>query len=159
MWIIRISLELYGNNFSPKALLNEVKDNIHVFYSNEPTDINDKDPDGIFGFGNLIILCPQIYGLQYEMTDYENWYLNFIDNNIMLLNKNGITEMSLYIEVFDNGGQLNFEIFSREMLKKIGQYDIAIPVSYYRLTIEQIIKMLDETEISKEKLKKYVLLG
>lgn len=159
MWIIRISLELYGNNFSPKALLNEVKDNIHVFYSNEPTDINDKDPDGIFEFGNLIILCPQIYGLQYEMTDYENWYLSFIDNNIMLLNKNGITEMSLYIEVFDNGGQLNFEIFSREMLKKIGQYDIAIPVSYYRLTIEQIIKMLDETEISKEKLKKYVLLG
>jgi hypothetical protein len=159
MWIIRISLDLNGDKFSPQEFLNELTDNVHIFYSNEPDDINDKDPDGIFGFGSLVILCPKIYGLQYQMTDYENWYLNFIDNNKKLLDKNGVTEMSLYIEVFDNGGQLNFEIFSRELLKKIGQYDIAIPISYYRLTTEQLIEMLDKTEISKEELEEYVRVG
>ena len=46
-------------------------DKVHIFYTNEPDDINDSDPDGIFGFGSLTILCPKIYGLQYEMTDYE----------------------------------------------------------------------------------------
>ena len=159
MWIIRISLDLTGDKFSPKELLKALTDNVHIFYSNEPDDINERDPNGIFGFGSLTILCPKIYGLQYQMTAYENWYLDFIDNNKNLLDKNGVTEMSLYIEVFDNGGQLNFEIFSRELLKKVGQYDIAIPISYYRLTTEQIIEMLDETEISKEELEEYVSVG
>jgi hypothetical protein len=159
MWIIRISLDLTGDKFSPKAFIEELTDNIHIFTSNEPDDINDRDPNGIFGFGSLTVLCPKVYGLQYEMTDYEKWYLDFIDNNKKLLDKYGVDEMSLYIEVFDNGGQLNFEIFSRQLLKKVGQFDIAIPISYYRLTTEQIIDMLDETEISKEKLKEYVRVG
>lgn len=159
MWIIRISLDLTGDKFSPKELMKELTDDVHIFYSNEPEDINDRDQNGIFGFGSLTILCPQIYGLQYKMTDYENWYLDFIDNNKKLLDKNGVTEMSIYIEVFDNGGQLNFEIFSRELLKKIGQYNIAIPISYYRLTTEQIIEMLNETEISKKELNEYIRIG
>lgn len=159
MWIIRISLDLTGRKFSPKEFLKELPDNIHIFTSNELDDINDRDPDGIFGFGSLTVLCPKIYGMQYEMTNYEKWYLDFIDNNKQLLDKNRVTEMSLYIEVFDNGGQLNFEIFSRELLKKVGQYNIATPISYYKLTTEQIIEMLDETEISKEELEEYVRVG
>ena len=159
MWIIRISLDLNGDKFSPKEFLKELTDDIHLFSSNEPDDINDRDPDGIFGFASLTVICPKIYGLQYEMTDYENWYLDFIDNNKNLLEKNGVTEMSLYIEVFDNGGQLNFEIFSRELLKKVGKYEIGIPISYYRLTTEQIIEMLGEMEISKAKLEDYVRVG
>jgi hypothetical protein len=159
MWIIRISLDLTGDKFSPKEFLKVLTDKVHVFYRNELDDKNEKDPNGIFGFGSLTVLCPKIYGLQYEMTDYENWYFDFIDNNKILLDKNGATEISLYIEVFDDGGQLNFEIFSRELLKKVGQHNIAIPISYYRLTTEQIIEMLGETEISKEKLKEYVSVG
>ena len=88
MWIIRISLNLNGDKFSPREFLNELTDNVHIFYSNEPDDKNDKDPDGIFGFGSLTLLCPEIYGLQYEMIDYENWYLDFIDKNKKLLDKN-----------------------------------------------------------------------
>lgn len=159
MWIIRISLDLTGDKFSPNKLLKELTDQVHIFSSNEPDDKNEYDPNGIFGFGSLTVLCPKIYGLQYEMTDYENWYFDFIDKNKTLLDKNGTTEISLYIEVFDDGGQLNFEIFSRELLKKVGQHNIAIPISYYRLTTKQIIEMLEETEISREKLKEYVSVG
>ena len=67
--------------------------------------------------------------------------------------------MSLYIEIFHNEGQLNFEIFSRELLKKIGQYEISIPISYYNVTTENIIEMLNETKISNEKLNEYIGFG
>lgn len=159
MWIIRISLDLTGDKFSSKEFLKELEDDIYIFTRNEPDEINEKDPKGIFGFGSLTVICPKIYGLQYEMIWYEKWYLDFIDKNKKLLDKNKVTEMSLYIEVFDNGGQLNFEIFSKELLQKIGKYSISIPISYYRLTSEQIIEMLNETQISKDKLKKYISVG
>lgn len=159
MWIIRISLDLEGENFSPQKLINELNDEIHVFRSNEPDDINDRGLNEIYGFGSLAILCPEIYGLQYEMTYYENWYLSFIDKNKKLFDRNGIAEMSLYIEIFHNEGQLNFEIFSRELLKKIAEYEISIPISYYKVSSEDIIEMLKETKISKQKLNEYIELG
>jgi hypothetical protein len=156
MWIIRISLDLYGDNFSPRKALKEITDNIQISSSNEPDDLNDKDPDGVYGFGSLSILSPQIYGLQYEMAEYEEWYLNFIEKYKPVFDKHGVTAINLFFDVFDNGGQLNFEILSRELLKKVGQYEIAIPISVYRLTTEQIVDMLSVTTMSQEKLKQYV---
>src|SRR5688500_3178831 len=136
MWIIRISLDLYGDKFSPKKFLSEITDTVHVFNSTEPDDLNDKDPEGVYGFGSLSILSPQTYGLQYEMTDYENWYFDFIDKNKRTFDQHSITKINLFLDVFDNGGQLNFEIFSRDLLKKVALYNIAIPISFYRLTTE-----------------------
>ena len=156
MWIIRISLDLYGDNFLPRKALIEITDNIHISSSIEPDDLNDKDPSGVYGFGSLSILSPQIYGLQYEMEEYEEWYFSFIDKYKPVFDKYGVTEINLFFDVFDNGGQLNFEILSRELLKKVGQYGIAIPISVYRLTTEQIVDMLSETNMSQEKLRQYV---
>jgi hypothetical protein len=156
MWIIRISLGLYGDNFSPRKALTEITDNIHIFSSNEPDDLNDKDPRGIYGFGSLSILSPRIYGLQYEMAEYEEWYLNFIDKYKPIFDKYGVAEINLFFDVFDNGGQLNFEILSRDLLKKVGQCAIAIPISVYRLTTEEIVEMLGETAMPPEKLKQYI---
>ena len=155
MWIIRISLDLYGDNFSPTKALTEITDNIHIFSSNEPNDLNDKDPKGIYGFGSLSILSPQIYGLQYEVAEYEEWYLSFIDKYKPTLDKHGVTEINLFFDVFDNGSQLNFEILSRDLLKKVGQHSIAIPISVNRLTTEAIIDMLSETTIPQEKLRQF----
>jgi hypothetical protein len=156
MWIIRISLDLYGDKFSPKKFLAKITDTIHIFSSNEPDDLKFKKSEEVYGFGSLSILSPQIYGLQCEMTEYENWYFDFIDKNKSIFDQQGVTEINLFIDVFDNGGQLNFEIFSRELLKKVGLYNIAIPISYYRLTTEQIVDMLMETNITQEKLQQYV---
>ena len=56
---------------------------------------------------------------------------DFIDNNKKLLDKKWNYSNEFYIEVFDNGGQLNFEIFSRELFKKrLDNMNIAIPISY-----------------------------
>ena len=156
MWIIRISLNLYGDDFSPRKALTEITDKIHIFSSNEPDDVNDKDPRGIYGFGSLSILSPQIYGLQYEMAKYEEWYLDFIDKYKPIFDKHCVTEINLFFDVFDNGSQLNFEILSRELLKKVGQHAIAIPISVYRLTTEDIVDMLSETALPQEKLKQFI---
>lgn len=156
MWIISISLDLYGDNFSPKKFLEQVLEPIHVFDFNEPDDPNEVDPEGVFGFGCLSIKSPQIYGLQYEMTEYESWYFDFLDRNKDLLNQHGVEKVNLFMNVFHNGGQLNFEIFSRDLLKKVASYDIAIPISYHRLTTEQIVDMLKDTTISEEKMREYI---
>ena len=60
MWIIRISLDLEGENFSPKKLINELNDEIYVFRSNEPDDMNNRGLNEIYGFGSSAILCPEL---------------------------------------------------------------------------------------------------
>jgi hypothetical protein len=156
MWIIRISLDMYGEDFSPRKALTEFTENLHIFSSNEPDDLNDKDPRDVYGFGSLSILSPQVYGLPYEMAEYEEWYLSFIEKYKPVFDKYGVTELNLFFNVFDSGGQPNFKILSRKLLKKVGQYDIAIPISVYRLTTEEIVEMLSETAMPQEKLKQYL---
>ncbi|MCL9807645.1 hypothetical protein NAT51_19135 [Flavobacterium amniphilum] len=156
MWITRISLDLYGEDFSPGKFLEEVTDKIHVFSSNEQDDKKHKRTEEVYGFGSLSVLCPQIYGLQYQMAEYENWYFDFLDKNKLLIDRHNVNEINLFIEIFHDGGQLNFEIFSRELLKKAGLYNIAIPVSYYKLTTEEIIDMIKDTDIPQDRLNELI---
>lgn len=156
MWIYRISLDLYGDDFSPREFIKDITDSFIVFNSNEPDDKNDKDPNGIYGFGSISILSPHRYGLQYETEEYEKWYFDFIDKYEYEIKKHNVSEINFFIDIFHSNGQLNTEIFSRDKLKKIAKYDIAIPFSYYKITKEQIIDMLNETDYSKDKLDMYI---
>src|SRR5688572_4443688 len=111
MLIERISLDLYGDNFTPKELLKEVNFPYIVFNSNEVEDLKFTNKVETYDFGSLSLLAPTHYGLQGELDDYENWYVNVIENNNRIFEKYGITEINLFIDVFFTK-QCNFEIFS-----------------------------------------------
>jgi hypothetical protein len=107
----------------------------------------------------LSILAPTKIGIPGELTDYENWYINFIEVHKELIDRNCVTEINLFIDVFHSGGQCNWEIFSREGLKKIGRYGIAIPISFYSLTDHQIIDLLRDANYSEDKIRDFVKEG
>jgi hypothetical protein len=158
MWTIRISLDLSGDSFSPKIFLGQLTDSLIVFNSNEATDLK-TNKTGEYGFGSLSILAPTKIGIPGQLTTYENWYIDFIERHKALMDKNGVTEINLFIDVFHSGGQCNWEIFSREGLKKIGQYGIAIPISFYSLKDDQLVDLLRDANYSEDKIKDFVKQG
>jgi hypothetical protein len=158
MWTIRISLDLYGDNFSPKTFLGQLPNSFVVFNSSEGTDLK-TNKTGTYDVGSLSILAPTKIGVPRELPDYENWYIDFIERYKDLMDANGVTEINLFIDVFYSGGQCNWEIFSRDGLRKIGKHGIAIPISFYSLKDDEIINMLRDAKYSEERIKDFVELG
>jgi hypothetical protein len=159
MWTIRISLDLYGDNFSPKRFLGQLPNSFIVWNSHEATDLKWTNKTETYEFGSLSILAPTKIGIPEELMEYENWYIDFIELHKDLMDKNGVTEINLFIDVFHSGGQCNWEIFSRDGLRKIGRHGIAIPISFYSLTDDQIIDLLRDAKYSEERIKDFVKLG
>lgn len=156
MWIIRMSLDLYGDKFSPNEFLKELTKEIFIFTSNEAGDFKFSNKKSTYEFGSISILCPPKYGLNDELQEYVNWYFDFLSKNTTLLNKYGVTEINMFTDVFHVGGQLNLEIFSRDQLKIVGQYGIALPLSYYKLAKNEILELLHETNLSKDKITAFI---
>ena len=156
MWIYRITLELQGDDFSPRKFLENITDSLVIFNKIEPEDFIETNPAIKNGFGFLSVISPQKYGLQYETDEYEKWYLDFLEKNAALIRAHGIKEINLFVDFYHTQGQLNAEIFSRETLKKLVEFNIAIPFSYYNLTRDQISKMLEDTEYNKDKILDYL---
>jgi hypothetical protein len=158
MWTLRICLDLYGDNFSPKTFLGQLPNSFIVFSSNEATDLK-TNKTGTYDFGSLSILAPAKIGIPGQLTDYENWYIDFIELHKDLMDRSGVTEINLFIDVFHSGGQCNWEIFSRDGLKKIGRHGIAIPISFCSLIDSQIIDMLRDANYSEDKIKDFIEQG
>ena len=79
---------------------------------------------------------------------YEKNFIDFLEKNYLLFTKNGANIFSLYIEVYYDGGQCNFEIFNKTLLKKITKLNVSIPVSVYTLSKEKLQEWADEIELN-----------
>jgi hypothetical protein len=157
MWIERIMLDLSGDGFSPNAFLKSLTVPIIPFGQNESADPNSKDPSGSYGFGSLSIVAPQHYGVQhFGHVEYEAWYINFLNDHRDLIRQQGVSSIELFIEFFHDDGQLNTEVLSRDAMKIIAEFNIALPLSYYRVRREALIEMLSETDLSPEQIAAYV---
>ena len=142
MVAIRISLNIYGDTFSAANFLSKISDPLIVFDSNEATDLKWDDKPDLYEFGSVSILNPKKVGMHDEhFCEYERWYVNFINKYYQTIKECGGTKLDLFLDVFFNG-QCNLEIFDRTMLSKLSVFDVAIPISIYHLTSEQIEDIL-----------------
>lgn len=150
MRIERIYLNLTGDKFSPKALLNQIKhlSDGKISYLHEPTD--KRDSDNIeFGFGCLSLKNPKGVCVENEIEQYESWFVEFLEVNQELIKLTGVDEIELFIELFYNK-QCNFEIFSRENLSRLAKFNVAIPVSVYGLSDQSLKELLADNGFSAE---------
>jgi hypothetical protein len=147
--IIEISIDLFGDNFSPKKFLDCIENDFEIISSVEPNDANECDKSGVYGFGSISILNPMKYGVGSEQLKYENWYIDFIEKNYSLFIDNGVTDIRLFWNVY-YFNQCNFEIFDKDMLQNLSKYLISIPVSVYRLSESEIIEMINESGYDNE---------
>ncbi len=154
MLIIRTLLDLSGDDFSPIKLMEEIRDPVLVFHTFEATDYNDGLKEN-YGFGSISILHPQKIGLQYELEQYEKWYVEFIEKYHETFLKHGVQEINLFIDAFYSL-QCNFEIFDKALLRRITKYDISIPVSVVQLSSGEIREIMIDAGFDLEKVNTYV---
>ena len=159
MKIIRISLDIYGKNFSPKKLLSNIKDSCIVITSNEPNEYKWKDKDELYEFGFLSIMHPMKVGIDdICFSEYENWYIEFLECNFDSIKAYGGEELSLLFEVFYNK-QCNFEIFNKVLLNTLAKYDVSIPVSVYNISNDRIVDILYDAGYNKETINRIIEEG
>ena len=136
--IYKYSLSVSGDRFYPERILTNIQgDFIADSYFN-PTDQKFENEPDEYGCGSLIFLHKNKCSTEDEIRKYEEDFIEFIKDNHILFIENGATEIEIFIEIYYDGGQCNFEIFNRELLKQIGDFEVALPVSIYALTKEEI---------------------
>ncbi len=139
--IIRITLDLYGDNFSPHKLLPQLKDSFKLIDSNEKTDI-DKIRHRQYDFGALSLQHPDCIGIEYKSTEYQKWYIDFILKNHIAFTTNCVDRVDLFYNVYYSN-QCNFEILDKELLSSISGLGISLPISVYQQTKEELIELLE----------------
>lgn len=136
--IYKYSLSVSGDRFYPERILTNIQgDFIADSYFN-PTDQKFENEPDEYGYSSLIFLHKNKCSTEDEIRKYEEDFIEFIKDNHILFIENGATEIEIFIEIYYDGGQCNFEIFNRELLKQIGDFEVALPVSIYPLTKEEI---------------------
>ena len=139
MLLLNISINLKGSILSPIYLLNKIDDKIKVVKSNEPSDLQKNGEWNKFGF--ISIQHPTRIGIEYDLTDYKEWYVKFIEDNYQILINSGVEDISLFLDVFYSD-QCNFEIFNNTQLKKLSLFNISLPISVYKLSLVKLRDIL-----------------
>jgi hypothetical protein len=141
MLIVRISIEINGEHFYPNELLCKIKDEISVFFTQEPD--NSKDIIGV-----ISILSPKKIGVEYKLDDYHEWYIDFIEKYYHLFIEEGAEQINVLYDVFYST-QCNFEIFNSTLLNRLNKYHVSIPVSVYKISNDKIVEILSDAGYSK----------
>lgn len=93
--------------------------------------------DFVQDFPNSISFVHPTEFSDYWDKDYEKAYLDFIVENISVLEKHGAEEFSIFTEMYiEIGEQCNFEVLSEGFYPYIWKYNIGMPVSVY--TVESV---------------------
>lgn len=144
--IYKYSFSITGDNFYPERVIKNIKVfEIGSFFS--PTDKRVGVKIEEYGYGNLSFWHPKKFATEDEILIYEKDFIEFIEKNYHLFIDNGANELEIFIEIYFDGGQCNFEIFDKEILKKISKFGISMPISIYVLSDEEIQKWEHEIKL------------
>lgn len=132
--IFKYTLTLVGIAINYNAILeNLVQHDALVYVNFEPID-ESMFLDYEFDTDTTLEFChPFTYTLNGYCIEYETWFLKFIAYNKDLFFKNGVNELSLFIDGFYDGDQCNMEIFCNTFMKEIGQFVTSLPMSIHRV--------------------------
>ena len=123
MLLTRLTLDLY---FNSQITLTESQSLIGTSY--RVIDANDDF---------ISIEHPTDIGIEYNMEIYNQWYVDFIENNHSTLKHNGLDKINIFINVFYSG-QCNFEIFESQSLSILSKYNVSLPISVFHLSNNEL---------------------
>lgn len=144
--IYKITLTLSGIKFIPEQILNLIKGEYFIAGQNNPSDKKFIDSEEVYGFGSISFFHPKKFSLDNYLNEYEEWYINFLLVNYNIFNKYGVDNIQLFIEIYHKDEQCNFEIFDKNLIKKMSHISISIPVSIYLLKKEEFEHWVKEID-------------
>lgn len=146
--IYKIIFSILGENFWPQKIINNIEGDFIVESYFSPTDKKFENSNDEYGYGGMFFFHPKKFAVPGCVLEYEKAFVDFLENNYRLFKENGVEDLEFFIELYYDGGQCNFEIFNKELLKKIADFDVSIPVSVYILKEEELQQW--ENEIGRE---------
>ncbi|MDR1544788.1 MAG: hypothetical protein LBS50_10375 [Prevotellaceae bacterium] len=139
---------IFGDNFYPKNILQKIQGDFIIDDDYHCPDDNRFGDDDKYGYGSMIISHPLQWTVGKHIIQYEKDFIEFIEKNYKLFKENGVDDIRIFMEVFyDKGGQCNFEIFNKTLLKRLAKYNVSLPISVYTLSKREIKKWEKEINI------------
>lgn len=148
--IYKYILSISGDNFYPDKILSKIESNFVVNSYFTPTDKKFTNSSDEYNYGSISFWHPQKFSTDESLTSYEREFVEFIEKNYSLFVENGVNDLEILIEIYFDGGQCNFEIFSKDLLKKLGFWGVSLPISIYILRDNEIQKWEDEIKLAWE---------
>jgi hypothetical protein len=146
--IYKITLSISGKKFHPNNIIGKISGDFSIESSIQPNDKIFADREDTHDFGGISFWHPKKFSLQETIQKYEIDFIEFIESNQALFLENGVEEFSFFYEVYyEKSNQCNFEIFSKELLKRVSLLDLSFPVSIYGLGKNELKKWVKEVEI------------
>lgn len=154
--IFRYSVSLYGKKLQPKNVIPKVKGDFTLDdYFHPDDDIMDFFQPDVntgkkYGCGEMTYLHPMKVACDDRLKEYEVEIVEFIQMNNKLFWDNDVEKLSVFLEVFYDGGQCNFSIFDRAKIKGLADCDVDLPISIYALDMENYLNWEKETQTNWE---------
>ncbi|MEJ5056066.1 hypothetical protein [Sphingobacterium sp. MYb382] len=142
--IYKYEFSVSGDHFCPENLIKLIGDEFIVdsYFKSDDRKVNGEE----YGYGSISFWHPQKYATEEVVRDYDRSFVDFVERNYSLFTEYGGDDFQFFVEIYYDGGQCNFEIFDKRLLKKLGSIGVSVPVSVYSLEVQEILKW--ETEIN-----------
>ncbi len=144
--IFKYYLSISGDNLFPEKIINRIEGNFIIDSYYSPTDGKFEDRDDPYGYGGISFWHPKKFSLKDNIVEYEESFVKFIEDNYLLFSENGLEDIEIFLEIYFDGGQCNFEIFDKTILKRLAKYDVSLPISVYILGKRKFKKWRNEIE-------------
>jgi hypothetical protein len=145
--VFKYTFSISGDDLYPEKVLDKIQGDFIAVSHFSPTDkkkFGDKNSE--YGYGGISFWHPNKFATEDRIMDYEKAFVEFIENNYGLFFQNGGNDLDIYLEIYYDGGQCNFEVFNKEMLSKLAKLGVSLPISIYILEENQLQEW--ENEIS-----------
>jgi hypothetical protein len=149
--IYKFHFSISGNKFFPEEIIDKIQGNFVIVSYFSPNDKKFEGNDENYNFGEMSLGHPKKFATGDQINEYEDDFIDFIDfieKNSELFLLYEVTDLEIFMEVYYDGGQCNFEIFNKKKLKKLTDFNISLPISIYALTEQEIEKWENETELT-----------
>ena len=144
--VFKFSFNVSGDNLHPEKFINKIQGKFSLISSFSPADKKPINNGEIYGFGGMTFWHCNKFSTEKEIKIYEQDFVSFIESNYQMFIEYGANEFELFIEIYYNGEQCNFEVFNKSILKLFGSMEISILISVYTLDEQEILEW--EGEIS-----------
>ncbi len=139
------TIRLSGVNLDPTTLLSNLKIKCHVGFSQKKGDSVSLDHHKYLAEEGVIVFAhPQKYSISDNIDEYDLWYINLIEKHYNDFINAGVDEedIDLHTYVYYDGSQLNFEQFSKNILKRLSKFNIDLLITVIPRTLEELDELV-----------------
>lgn len=148
--IFKYYFSISGDNFYPDRIIDNIEGSFLVASYFKPSDKKFADKSDEYDYGGMSFWHPKKFSTRDSIIEYDESFIEFIEKNYSLFIANDVTDLQIFIEIYFDGGQCNFEIFDKVLLKKLANFDVSLPISVYVLKEEELQEWEEEIRLNWE---------